>query len=229
MTSFRRYAVYWAPPPDSALARFGAAWLGWDAAAGRAVPHPEPPGVPLPIAEITATPRRYGFHATLKAPFRLHPDAEFDVLDVEGHFIADEVAPFEAPPLRLERIGPLIALVPSAPCAPLGALANRIVEDYHDFVAEPPAAELARRRPGLTGRQEQHLDRWFYPYVFDEYRFHLTLTGPLPPEHAEPVFEVLSGLTAPFCAAPLPVMEFCLFGEDAEGRFHVVGRYELTG
>ena len=68
---FRRYAIYFAPRPRRALARFGAAWLGWDAEAGADRDGPELAGLPRPRAEIVATPRRYGFHATLKAPFRL--------------------------------------------------------------------------------------------------------------------------------------------------------------
>src|SRR5690625_3806511 len=36
MTRFRRYAIYWAPPAGSDLARFGASWLGWDADLGEA-------------------------------------------------------------------------------------------------------------------------------------------------------------------------------------------------
>ena len=230
MTSFRRHAIYWAPPAGSDFARFGAAWLGWDAEAGRPVPHPDVPGLPVPVADITATPRRYGFHATLKAPFRLDAAAEAADLDAIAAGLAGELARFEAPPLELARIGRFVALVPSGPCEALQALADRCVEDFHDCAAEPDDAELARRRmAGLTARQDQLLYRWGYPYVFDQFRFHITLTGPLPDEHAGPVLEALDGLTAPFRAAPLPVVEFCLFGEDAASRFHLVNRYPLVG
>ncbi|HET7408896.1 MAG TPA: DUF1045 domain-containing protein [Paracoccaceae bacterium] len=229
MIRFRRYAVYWAPPAGSALAGFGAAWLGWDADGGRAVPHPEAPGLPAPVAEFTAKPRRYGFHATLKAPFRLRAADERAALPVVARLVAAKVAPFEAPPLALKRIGRFIALVPSGACEPLSALADHCVETFHDFAAEPPEAELDRRRPGLTGRQEQLLGRWFYPYVFDEFRFHLTLTGALEPEIADRTFDVLRELTAPFCAAPMPVTEVCLFGEGEDRHFQLIGRYPLTG
>lgn len=229
MTSFRRYAVYWAPPPGSALARFGAAWLGWDAEAGRAVPHPDVPGVPAPVAGLTATPRRYGFHATLKAPFRLHQADQRAALPIVARLVTSKVAPFEAPPLALAKIGRFIALVPSGECEALSGLADLCVEKFHGFAAEPPEAELDRRRPGLTGRQAQLLGRWFYPYVFDEFRFHLTLTGALEPEIADRVFDVLGELTAPFCAAPLRFTEICLSGEAEDGHFRLIDRYALTG
>ena len=51
------------------------------------------------------------------------------------------------------------------------------------FARPPGAAELERRRKaGLSAAQEKMLLRWGYPYVLDEFRFHLTLTGRLQPE-----------------------------------------------
>lgn len=230
MPHFRRHAIYWAPPAGSALARFGAAWLGWDAEAGREVPHLDAPGLPLPLAEITATPRKYGFHATLKPPFRLAGGTDAAALDRAAADLAARIAAFEAPPLTLARIGRFIALVPSAPCPPLAALAALAVTGLDGFRAPPGEAELTRRRAArLSPRQEEMLARWGYPYVLDEFRFHLTLTGALSPETADPVFSTLAALTEPFRAAPLPVTEISLFGEDVEGRFHVIRRHALSG
>ena len=69
MTGFPRYAMYFAAGADSALSRFGAGLLGYDAHTGDEVPFPD---VALRVApdwhDITADPRKYGFHATLKAP-----------------------------------------------------------------------------------------------------------------------------------------------------------------
>lgn len=230
MTSTRRYAVYWAPPRGSALARFGAAWLGRDAETGGPVPHPEVSGLPLPVAEITAAPRRYGFHATLKPPFRLAEGTEFAELDHAAMALAAGIAPVEAPALTPARIGSFIALVPSAPCPALASLAGRCVTALDCFRAPPGAAELARRRAaGLTPGQEALLARWGYPYVRDEYRFHLTLTGALEPAVANAALEVLTDLTASFCVEPMAVAEICLFAESRTGEFHILRRYALTG
>jgi putative phosphonate metabolism protein len=230
MTSFRRFALFWAPPRGSALARFGASWLGWDAEAGAFAPHPDVPRLPASVAEITATPRRYGFHGTLKPPFRLREGAAFVELDRATAVMARRTAPFEVPRLAPARMGAFIALVPSAPCPALDDLAVACVREADGLRAPPAARELARRRAhGLSPRQEEHLARWGYPYVLDEFRFHLTLTGALDRQAAAAVFDALRELTAPFCAAPLPVTEICIFGEGEAGRFRIIRRYPLTG
>ncbi len=145
MTPFRRYALFWAPPRGSALARFGASWLGWDAEAGELVPHPEVPRLPLPVAEITATPRRYGFHGTLKPPFRLAEGANVAGLDAAAAAAggADRAVPGAAagarPHRRLRGACPLGALPRAArSCRRLRPGARRL----------PRAARRARSSPG---------------------------------------------------------------------------------
>lgn len=230
MTEFRRHAVFWAPPAGSPLARFGAAWLGWDAETGEPAPHPDMPGLPAPVSDITQTPRRYGFHGTLKPPFRLAEGTDLAALDRAVAALAAGHAPFAAPPLAPARIGSFVALVPSAEAPDLAALAARAVTELDRFRAPAAEAELARRRAaGLSPRQEAQLRRWGYPYVLDEFRFHLTLTGALPPEAAGAVHHALAALTAPFCAGPMEVREICLFGEGGDGCFRIVHRYTLTG
>ena len=74
MTSASRYALYLAPPPDSALWRFGCAALGRDAASGEDMHGYAPSGYATEAwRAASAEARRYGFHATLKAPLRLKP------------------------------------------------------------------------------------------------------------------------------------------------------------
>jgi putative phosphonate metabolism protein len=228
MVLFRRYAVFWAPPCDSALARFGAGWLGWDAERGKAVAHRKLRGLAAPLAELTATPRRYGFHATLKPPFRLAEGTDLPALDDAVALLAADIAPFECPPLTLARLGPFCALVPSAPCPALSDLAAQCVTRVDRFRRQASDAELARRRAtGLTPRQEALLARWGYPYVLDEFRFHLTLTGALDEAGCTAILDALDEPTAPFRANPLPIAEICLFGESESGNFHVIRRHAL--
>lgn len=230
MNDFRRHAVYWAPPAGSDLARFAASWLGWDAEAGHPVPQPCPPGIPVAVTEITAEPRKYGFHGTLKAPFRLSSGTDAAGLDRALAALAGRIAPFDAPPLVLARLGRFAALVPSTACPALDELAARAVTELDRFRAPLSADELAKRRAGgLTPRQDKLLARWGYPYVLEEFRFHLTLAGPIAPDAADAVHGLLERLTAPFRGAPLPVRDICLFGEDEAGLFHLVRRYPLTG
>ena len=66
MSGFQRYAIYHVPD-DPELAGFGAKWLGWDIVTGGPVARPVDAGDP----SVVASPRKYGFHGTLKPPFRL--------------------------------------------------------------------------------------------------------------------------------------------------------------
>ncbi len=226
MTEFTRYAVYYAPPEGSALARFGANWLGWDATLGRVTPHPQSA---LDVAAITQTPRKYGFHGTRSAPLRLRegitPESFFDAVSS----LAGNLAPFQTSPLKLKRIGAFLAMVPSKPSGDLNALHARCVRDLVRFRAPATEAELAKRRAnGLTPEQDALLLRWGYPYVLSEFRFHLTLSGRLDPETASTIETELRALTAPFCSDPFEVSELALFAERAEdGQFQIIRRYPL--
>ena len=121
-------------------------------------------------------------------------------------------------------------MIPSAPCPRLAALAAAAVRDPDPFRQPAGADELARRRAaGLSATHERNLTDWGYPYVLDEFRFHLTLTGALPDTQAGAVMTALSPLTAPFCRDPLPVREICLFGERPDRFFELLRRYPLGG
>ncbi|MEM7057808.1 MAG: DUF1045 domain-containing protein [Pseudomonadota bacterium] len=224
MSSFTRYAVYYLPPTGSALARFGADWLGWDniACADRFVPSDRD--------LLTATPRKYGFHGTMKPPFRLADGETPEDLEAAVAALARRYTPFAAPALKLATLGRFIALVPSAQSEELAALAGGCVMDLDSFRAPPSEAELAKRRAAdLTPAQEVNLMAWGYPYVMDQFRFHLTLTGQLDDAEIPPTQEMLADLTAHLCQAPMPVDDIALLGEVDGGHFHLIHRYALTG
>jgi putative phosphonate metabolism protein len=224
-----RYAIYYAPPAG-VLADFAARWLGWDAAAGSARAHAELAGLPLPVAELTAAPRKYGFHGTLKAPFRLADGMGEPSLRSACAWVARRLAPVSLPGLRLARLGGFLALVPEGDAAPLASLAAEVVTALDAFRAPPNVAEIARRKPEkLTEAQGALLARWGYPYVLGEFRFHLTLTGNLPPETAAQVLAVLEPHLAPLLPRPFEVADFCLFGEAEDGKFKLLQRYPLGG
>ena len=229
-----RYAIYWAPEAGSPLWRFGSAWLGWDAEAGAPVPHPDltpeqAAALPAPPSEITATPRRYGFHATLKPPFALAEGRDAAGLLASAKAIAAGLAPFEAPPLRLVAGRRFASLRLSAPCAEMTALAAAAVAGLDAFRAPPSATDLARRRAGgLSTEEEDNLARWGYPWLMDLFDFHLTLSGPLAPEALRRSAVVLDPLTEPLRREPLAVREIALYGDPGEGRpFRLLRRVPL--
>jgi putative phosphonate metabolism protein len=219
-----RYAVYFAPDPESELYRFGSAWLGRDARTDELLVAPQPKGLtPEHIAAITAEPRQYGFHATLKPPFSLAAGRTAVELGRGFESFAREAAAFAMPALALAEIGGFLALVPSAPCAELDLLAERAVRAFDAFRAPPTPTELASRAQGkLDVRERELLAAWGYPYVLDRWRFHMTLTGRLEPNERERVRTALAPLTAPFCRDPLRVDAVALFvqsGPDVPFRY----------
>lgn len=225
----KRYAVYYAPPPGD-FADVTAAWLGWDAVRGVTVEQPELAGLPMAAADLTAAPRKYGFHGTLKPPFRLAAGRTVAGLQAACSALAAELAPVTLPGLALHRIGGFLALTPEGDTAALQGLAARVVTGLDGFRAGLTEAEIARRRPErLTVRQRELLDLWGYPYVLEEFQFHLTLSDDLPPDVADATARALTPYLAPVLPRPFCVDALCLFGEDAEGRFHLLQRYPLGG
>ena len=223
---YGRYAVYYAPEPGP-FADFTAAWLGWDPARGTPVPHPD---LPLDIPAVVATPRKYGFHGTLKPPFRLAEGvAETDLRAALDRLAAD-MRPLTLPGLRLDRLGPFLALLPEGDPAALAHLAARVVQELDHLRAPLTPEEQARRKPeSLTPRQRKLLEEWGYPHVMDQFRFHLTLTGPLPGDQADTVMQVLAPRLVPLLPVPFLIRDLCLFGEAADGHFRLLHRAPLTG
>lgn len=225
-----RYALYFAPASDTALHRFGSSWLGRDAATGASVDRPPVEGfAPARLGEITGSAAHYGFHATLKPPFRLAAGCEEAALVAAVSRLAGERAPFAAPPLTLAPIDGWRALVLSAPCPQTQALCDEMVAALDAFRAAPDEAEIARRlAAGLSARQQALLQRWGYPYVFDEFRFHMTLTARLGDEEGTLIDAALRPLAARHCREPLSVDAVSLFRQLGGEPFRLVQRFPFT-
>lgn len=222
--SYTRFAIYHIPRGD-ALADFGAAWLGWDVVRGKAVTHIPVPG----LEEVTRSPRKYGFHATLKPPFRLARGMDADDLARAVSDFAATCAPASCDGLVLSRIGGFLALTPVRQTDGIARVADACVSELDRFRAAPDDAELARRRgAGLSPRQEQFLARWGYPYVMEEFRFHMTLTGRLTVKEAARWTEI-AAKHLPTLPAPFALDEIGLVGERPDGMFEVVQCCALAG
>lgn len=229
MSDFRRYAVYYLPP-EGPLAALGGSWLGWDCLEGREVPHPDIPDLSRKISDLTAAPRKYGFHGTIKPPFKLAEGTSFEGLAAEMDALCAGVGPVFLEGLELAALSGFVALRPVGDVAALGALAGTFVKELDAFRRPPDEAELARRRARpLTETQDANLVAWGYPYVLDEFRFHMTLTGRLPEGEAMAVIAALRPHFEPILTTPHVVGEMCLAGEAEDGRFHLIHRYALSG
>jgi len=182
-----------------------------------------------PFHEFTRDARRYGFHGTLKAPFRLSDGrTEAQLRDAADAFAAAH-APVTLSGLRVTRLGGFRALVPDGDQTGIGALSDDAVRDFDGFRAAPDEADLRRRRPELMPpRQRELYEKWGYPYVFDEFRFHLTLTDPVPTARGRVVDEALA---AHFATAPQDVVlrSIAVFIEPERGDdFALLGIHPLT-
>jgi ribose 1,5-bisphosphokinase len=217
-----RYALYFAPERGSGWDRFGARWLGRCAASGRELPRPRIEGLDAGAFEaLTAAPRRYGFHATLKPPFRLAAGTSFAALvQAVERFCARQTA-LRLPALEVAELDGFLALRPALADARIDALAAACVRGLDRFRAPPGAAELARRRRGgLSAHEDGLLRRWGYPYVMDRFRFHFSLTASLrgtPPPVVAALRAAACAAIAPLADEPLPLDALCIFEEPHEG------------
>jgi putative phosphonate metabolism protein len=223
-----RYAVYFVPADDHPLFRFGRAVLGYDCYSGEEPAPPPLPGIgPAELAALTREPRVYGFHATLKAPFRLlSPLAESDLMQEFATFVAAQnTIPVIAPCVRT--LGAYIAVMARRPCDTLDQLAARCAEQFDRFRAPLASKERERRlAAGLDPTEIANLDRWGYPFVFDAFRFHMTLAGPVPPARRAEILALMGEAFARHCgAAELPVDRLALLRQDtAQARFRVLAQ-----
>ena len=212
-------------PPNGPWADFGASWLGWDVVRGRETPQPDMPG----LDDITMTPRKYGFHGTLKPPFRLVDTRTIAELEQATSDLAESLPPAICDRLELMTLGRFLALIPTGGTEAVQRVAQACVSGLDEFRAPAEERELARRRAaGLSARQDALLAQWGYPYVMEEFRFHLTLSGRLPLAEI-PLWVERAQRFLPELPAPFVLDQIALCGEREDGRFEMLHRYTLTG
>jgi putative phosphonate metabolism protein len=231
MTGFPRYAIYFAAGADNALSRFGAELLGYDAYSGDEVSFPQSP---LRVApdwrDITADPRKYGFHGTLKAPMALAPGKTEAELKAACATFASKPRPIPVIRPVVDAISGFIAVIPGEAVDALQQLAADCVRDFDSFRASLTAEDHARRKPEkLSERQREFLDRWGYPYVMEEFRFHMTLTGRLDAERRGPILEMLRARFAGLKLETIEIDRITLFRQDdPKARFRIIGEWALA-
>ncbi len=225
-----RYAIYFVPDPDGEFAEFGARWLGYDVETGTTFAAPVIRDLEAGAwANLVAEPARYGLHATLKAPFRLAEGREEAELVETLRAFARSVTPVRIPVLSLRNLRGFFAMMPAIRNEQVENLSARAVRAFDDFRAPLTEAEIARRRAaGLSERQEANLERWGYPYVFDEASFHITLTGRATEIGADGLEDILIAFFEPMIGRALVVDRIALAVEREPGaRFEVLAAVAL--
>lgn len=229
-----RYAIYLAPEPDTALWRFGSRVLGYDASSGETIAGYAPQGfTPESWWQSTVRPRTYGFHATLKAPFRLAEGQTLSALLARLEELCASRAAFLLGQLAVTTFASatgkgFAALTPVETPPELGQLEEAIVAGLDAFRAPLTTADIAKRKPEtLTLRQREALMRFGYPHTGPDYHFHMTLSGEM--DGIESVALALNADLQREVANPQLWVDSCwLYGQDGDGKpFRMITRVPL--
>jgi putative phosphonate metabolism protein len=211
-----RYAVYFTPEAGTPLDEFGRHWLGRDdntQAKSRATV-PAVPGIaPERVRALTESAWRYGFHGTLKPPFELNPASSHDALLRAARIFARGLAPVQLPLLELAIIGKFVALTPVESSAPLENLAAQCVRAFEGFRVPLTPEQMAHyTRNKLTVHQTQMLEHWGYPYVMEEFRFHISLTDRIDdPHEREAMMKAARALADSVLTTPIVIRDLAVF------------------
>ena len=232
-TEIHRHAAYYAPAQQSRLAQLGAQWLGRCAQSRRLVLQPDfPQCTAEALRGYTAAATRYGWHATMKAPFALNPGLEMDAIPAAFQAFAQSQTALTLPPLTLRNMGDYLALVPEAPSSALEELAFDCVRALHRLAKPLSDAQIAQRRlTPLTPAQDAMLLQWGYPFVGDQFQWHMTLTGSLrnlTKREVRGLQEAAGDWFGPVLNQPLELDAICWFVEPvAGGDFFEAQRFAL--
>jgi hypothetical protein len=226
-----RFAIFYAPAADSPLWLRACQWLMRDPT-GADVPDVEIAGIERAVRlAATAFARRYGFHATIKAPMALLSGRTVVELEAALEAFGRSNGPVEMGTIELRLLDGFLALMPSEQSAELTDFAQTVVEAFEPF-REPlsPMVRERRLKAPLTPRQIELLDRYGYPYVMEEFRLHMTLTDRLGPADRADIVAAAEGWFAPVTEKPVVVDRLVLFHEPETGAAFVRLRdFPLTG
>ena len=208
---YKRYAVYFAPHESSSLARFGAQWLAGDDI-------------------IVSKPRRYGFHATLKAPMRLAEGVGYEKLCEQVEILARKRAPVSLGFLKISQLSDFLALVPErSKVQGLNKLAWKCVR-FLDPLRAPMTHNQIARRKSLKHLERENYDQWGYPYVGNQFRFHMTLSNSLAKYELGEARQKLDDCIGNSLIEPVTIDSLCIFGDPGnQGQFELLQRFELRG
>lgn len=222
-----RYALFFTPPHGAQLLALAHRWIGRNAFTDEAIAvRPIARLVSQEILDLSSFPRLYGFHATLKAPFRLRDGQSVDALRVAIDQWARVTPPATIDALQLNRLGAHFALMAQTQSAALNALAASCVRSFEPFRAELTDAEIERRRPDqLTDQQRAYLSEYGYPYVLDAFRFHMTLTRAVRDEEVDATEAALLQHFAPVLGLPLAIDGVGLFCQPESGADFTIAHY----
>jgi putative phosphonate metabolism protein len=228
-----RFAIYYAPEAQHPLWQKAAEWLGRDCLTGATFDTALPGIERAALTPLSVSARKYGFHATIKAPMALSTDTTRDELveALAGYAAATE--PVAIGPLSLELIGGgFMALIPALQSEELTDLAADVVETFEPFRKPLSSTDRERRLRGanFSERQVELLDQYGYPYVFEQFQMHMTLTDRLPVAEQQSFHAAAAEFFGPLASADTVLDRLVLFHEPEAGApFVRLDDFVLTG
>jgi len=224
-----RFAIYFAPSATGNLWERAATWLGRDASTGDLISGSVAGIERGRLLNLTQAANRYGFHATLKAPMALAEGrTEAELREALADF-ASRHEPFSLGRLRLAALQGFLALMIEDENEKLQDFSAHVVEHFEPFRAPMSARDRAARAgKGLSERQLELLDGYGYPYVFEQFRFHMTLTDRLAEDEAKEIATAASTWFGPLLEDEVRLDRLSLFHEPDAGKpFRRVADFKL--
>lgn len=212
-----RFAIYFAPAATHDLWQRATAWLGRDALSGQTGRTGALPLSGERLDAITPSANRYGFHATIKAPMKLAAGQDRQKLEAALTAFAKANGPVDVGPVAVRSLDGFLAVVPVDQPQALTDFVQNVVEAFEPFRAPLAQDDRDKRANGLSERQIELLDTFGYPYVMEQFRFHMTLTNRLPAEERAEVLEAASAFFAPALPERLLLDRLVLFAEPEPG------------
>jgi len=227
----QRFAIYYAPDVHHALWDRATIWLGRDPATSALLDGAVAGIERTRLLNLTQSAGRYGFHATLKPPMALaEGQSEADLRAALAGF-AGAMAPVDLGPLHIADLDGFLALVPQDGNDALQDLASHVVEQFEPFRAPLDRRSFAKRaKPGLSERQMELLEAYGYPYVFDQFQFHMTLTDRLEAEDSREMLAAAQTWFGPVLDEKVQLDRLVLFHEPESGKpFRRIAEFPLKG
>jgi hypothetical protein len=224
-----RYAICFAPEQGSPLEAVGCNWLGRDKNGGFTDIRTKVSGItPERLAALIKGPRSYGLHGTLKPAFELRAGATEGGLIAVAETLARSFSPFKIPALELGEIGYIVSLVPESSSDALEDIATACVRAFDGFRRPlSDQEEQSYKRNRLTVHQRQMLEHWGYPYVMEEFDFHISLTEPVIDEDERAaLMKAADRAAAQVLRKPLIMRELTLFSQkSADSSMSIIARF----
>ena len=237
MTNYKRVAIYFLPKKNSSLENFGKNLLGRDINKKKKISLTRRQKYFInrgftyfdELKDYFEQPAKYGFHATLKAPFRLKRNVKTkNFYDVISH-IAAQHSRFKIKGLKIVYSKKFTFITSRKPNKLLRNLENDLVKHLDTFRAELNKTEIKKRIPdSLTFKQNKYLKEWGYPFVFDQFKFHMTLMNQNNNKLSNKQKLELEKLIYKISNNVIEFNEISLLGENKNGHFEEIKRFKLN-